>query len=88
MNSVKLFCQHRIVKYIARDIHINTGDPLVWNGLIERLKDMSFTKPDNFAHELEYRFTYTALSNKHVIEPIVKQVFLNSEDLLDIIIQI
>ncbi|MFU2326632.1 hypothetical protein [Pseudomonas sp. NFX98] len=85
LEALEIRLEHRKVEYVAREVHLYDGSPLPLNEFMLKMANMAFTKPDSYRAELEYRFNFIAVCNGHIVEPLVKSVFLDSTPLLDLV---
>lgn len=75
------------ITYTPRDIHFNNTTIPTLGSLIQNMQSMAFMKPPvPFAREKEYRFLYTIISGDHIVQPIQKNVIIDSDQLQKFII--
>ncbi|MDD1980016.1 hypothetical protein [Pseudomonas asiatica] len=86
VNSLEIAIEHRQVDYISRDINLYDNGALTLESFTQKMRNMAFTKPESYKAELEYRFNFIIISNGRIIEPLVKSVYLNSKELLELVI--
>lgn len=80
-------CRMGAVEYMDRDLHISKESDFEVNSLSRRTRFMEFVKPTHpFEREKEYRLSFTILVGDRIIEPCVKHVQLNSNNLKHLIL--
>lgn len=81
MNDLKIAWNHREVDYVSREVHLYDEAFMPLEDFMGKMVNMAFTKPESYRQELEYRFSFVALSKNKIVEPVVKSVFLDSTSL-------
>lgn len=66
------------VRYIPRDTHITNENILALEEFKERMIHISFTKPEVFQHEAEFRFMYDIVVGGNYVQPIVNSIILDA----------
>ncbi|MBP2841164.1 hypothetical protein [Pseudomonas sp. PNP] len=85
MTSLEVLVENRPVEYLGRDVELYGNVALPLEKFAEKIRNMSFLKPEKHRNEMEYRFSFTLISKGRIVEPIVKSVFLDSSSLLAMI---
>ena len=85
MTDIEIFVQFRKVTYTPREIHFHNESSFSLDDFMNTINDMVFIKPKNYAHEKEFRFHYVIVSRGRIIQPIIKNIILNADRLLPII---
>lgn len=84
--DLQIGCRHELVNYVSRDQHIQVHGAVSVDDFMQSIRDMSFVKPPSYAHELEYRFSYTLVRDGFVVQPTVKNIILPAEEVIDLLV--
>ncbi|WP_278438949.1 hypothetical protein [Pseudomonas oryzihabitans] len=86
VGELQIGCRHELVNYVPRDQHIQLHGAVSVDDFMQSIRDMSFVKPPSYAHELEYRFSYTLERDDLIIQPMVKSIILPAGDVLGLVV--
>lgn len=87
IESISIDIRHGNVSYMPREIHIKNEGDLTIDKFMSSMYNMAFIKPPTpFSKEKEYRFQYTIISEDEIICPNVKNLIINAEPLLELLI--
>ena len=85
LTDLQIRCEYGEVGYVAREIDLYEQNFMSLEQYMGKMRDMAFTKPESYSKEREYRFSFIAVVDGKVVEPIVKSVFLDSTSLLGLV---
>lgn len=85
LEQVRIISSCQEVEYFSREIDLHAGEAYVLEQFLSRTDNMEFIKPLDYKREREFRFSFVLERNGQIIEPLVKSVFLDSAQLLDLI---
>lgn len=86
VSELQICCRHELVNYVPRDLHIQVHGAVSVDDFMQSIRDMSFVKPPSYAHELEYRFSFTLVRDDLIIQPMVKNIILPAGDALGLVL--
>ena len=82
-DDLSVYCRHQLVYYLDRSVHISGNSEFTSGHFIKTMRDMAFVKPPSFSKEKEYRYSFTIVVGDKIFVPLVDNVILNAEMLVD-----
>lgn len=76
--NLKIACRHGVVSYLSREITAKDMSLHTMNSLIDKISNIAFIKPPEFATESEYRFAFEITDGENFFPPSSDRIIINS----------